>query len=83
MKTNNTLTIALTYENKDDPFVRDIMENFLSAQDNCANVYAVEKGDLFAKIEAIEEIINDWDSSEYGTTASDKLDMIGEILRGN
>ena len=76
MEKNNTLTIALTYENKDDPFVRDIMENFLSAQDNCARVYAVSREDLFAKIEAIEGILDDWDS-----TASDKLYMIGEVLR--
>ena len=81
MSNNNTLTIALTYENKGDPLVRDIMENFISAQDNCAKVYAVENGDLFARIEAIEEILDDWGSSEYGTTASDKLYMIGEVLR--
>lgn len=76
MKKNNTLTIALTYENKDDPLVRDIMENFLSAQDNCAKVHAVAHEDLFAKIERIEEILDDWDS-----TANDKLYMIGEVLR--
>lgn len=75
MKTNNTLTIALTYENKDDSLVRDIMDSFLSAQDNCAKVYAVEKGDLFAKIEAIEEIINNF---EYDP--DDKVFWIQEVL---
>ena len=75
MKKNNTLTIALTYENKDDSLVRDIMESFLSAQDNCAKVYAVGKGDLFAKIERIKDIINNF---EYDP--DDKVFWIQEVL---
>lgn len=81
MKTDNTLTIALTYENKDDPLIKAIMDNFASVvQGGCARVYAVSREDLFGKVEAIEEILDDWGSSEYGTTASDKLYMIREVL---
>lgn len=77
MKKSSTLTIALTYENKDDPLVRDIMENFASdAQEGCARVYAISREDLFGKVEAIEEILDDWE-----ITSSDKLYMIGEVLR--
>lgn len=76
MKTDNILTIALTYENKDDPLIKAIMDNFASdAQEGCVGVYAVSREDLFAKIERIEGILDDWES-----TASDKLDMIREVL---
>lgn len=81
MKTSNTLTIALTYEDKNDPLIKAIMDNFASdAQEGCARVYAVSREDLFGKVEAIEEILDDWGSSEYGTTASDKVDLIREVL---
>lgn len=82
MKKNNTLTIALTYEDKDDPLIKAIMDNFASdAQEGCARVYAISQEDLFGKVEAIEEILDDWGSTEYGTTSGDKVDMIREVLR--
>ncbi|APC44484.1 hypothetical protein [Pseudoalteromonas phage PH357] len=81
MKKNNTLTIALTYENKDDSLVIDIIDNFASdAQEGCTRVYAVSREDLFGKVEAIEGILDDWESAEYGTTASDKVDLIREVV---
>ena len=76
MKKNNTLTIALTYENKDDSLVRDIMDNFASdAQEGCARVYAVSREDLFGKVEAIEDIINNF---EYDP--DDEVFWIQEVL---
>lgn len=77
MSNNNTLTVTISYEDRDDLLIKDIMDNFSSgAQEGCARVYAVSREDLFEKIEAIEEILDDWDS-----TSSDKCYMIKEVLR--
>ena len=73
----NKLTVTLEYENKDDPLVKQLMENFASDKNEkgAAVVYAMAREDLFQKIETIEEIIGDWDM-----TSSEKLSMIREVF---
>lgn len=71
------LTVTLEYENKDDPLVKQLMENFASDKNvkGAAVVYAMAREDLFQKMETIEEILDDWDM-----TSSEKLSMILEVM---
>jgi|TARA_A100001391_G_scaffold109960_1_gene73867 hypothetical protein len=71
------LTVTLEYENKDDPLVKQLMENFASDRNEKggAIVYAMAREDLFQKIETIEEVLGDWDM-----TSGEKLSMIREVL---
>ena len=71
------LTVTLEYENKDDPLVKQLMENFASdkSEKGAAVVYAIAREDLFQKLEDIEAIIGDWDM-----TSGEKLDMIRVVL---
>lgn len=73
----NKLTVTLEYENKDDPLVKQLMNNFASDVNvkGAAIVYAMAREDLFQKLEDIEAIIDDWDM-----TSSEKLDMIREVM---
>ena len=71
------LTVTLEYENKDDPLVKQLMENFVSdkSEKGAAVVYAMAREDLFQKIEIIEEILDN-----RGIYSSEKLSMIQEVF---
>lgn len=72
----NKLTIALEYTDNNAPLVKQLMDNFVDNKGDSVQVFAMSHGDLFKQIEAIEEILEDYDM-----TSSEKLEMISEILK--